>query len=640
MPKVLCLASVWVHLANFHLPYIRAMETKGYEVHVVSRGIPDDSGLAHTLNLPFKKKIITLSNLAVVFRLIRLIRKERYYLIYAHTTLAAFLCRLALLLSFAPRIRLIYVCHGYFFTTRSDGQVNFNPRSRFYLLCEKLVARVTSVLVLMNREDYTSAKRYRLGKNIHLSHGMGFDPEKYQLPDMKKVNGDKIIFLCVGELSLRKNQTLLLHAFKAVTKEFPKCELWFAGDGIKRGYYEKLTTKLGLNECVRFLGHVDDISRVYAEADVLISASRCEGLPLYLMEGLAFGLPVIVSDIKGHNDLIEHGINGLLYDSESSLINYMIELASSKMRSLLAGKARLPEKYLVGAAMEEMLRIIDLPVRFTEADVRISVIMGVFRPDRDKLREAINSVLNQDVVEVRGHTVFGLGLVICDDGSNDGTYEFLKKLADKEKRLKILCHETNRGLSAALNTCLDYAGGNYIARQDADDLSLPGRFAVQSIFLDNNPEISFIGSNVRLFMNDGIWAVKNFPEKPGKRDFLFALPYLHGSLMFRRELFDSYRYKEGLFTRRAEDYELLMRIYADGYVGANLSEPYYDYHDDGGKLKSMRYHHRFLSVWVRARGFLRLKLYPVAIPYVFKPLVVGLIPLKLLNRLKKRYYKL
>ena len=633
MPKVLCLASVWVHLANFHLPYIRTMEAKGYEVHVVSRGIPDDSGLPHTLNLPFKKSIFAFSNLVVVFRLIRLIRKERYYLIYAHTTLAAFLCRLALLLSFAPRVRLIYVCHGYFFTTRKDGKVSFNLGSRFFLFCEKLVAHLTSVLVLMNEEDYASAKRYRLGKRIYLSHGMGFVPEKYQLPTAKKINRDKVIFVCVGELSLRKNQTQLLYAFKAVNNEFPKCELRFAGDGAKRGYYERLATKLGIKECVRFLGHVDDISRVYAETDILVSASRCEGLPLYLMEGLAFGLPIIVSDIKGHKDLIEHGVNGLLYDTEITLVNYMIKLASSsEMRSLLARQARLPEKYLFKTAMEEMLKIIDLPELFNESEVKISVIMGVYRPDRDKLKDAVASVLNQDVTR--------LGLIICDDGSNDGTYEFLKELADKEKCMKILHHESNRGLAAALNTCLEFAKGLYIARQDADDHSLPERFAIQSAFLDNNPDISFVGSAVRLFDGHNVWAVKNFPERPTKADFLFAMPFLHGSLMFRHELLMSNRYKEGVITRRAEDYELLMRIYADGFVGANLREPNYDYFDDGGKLNSMRYHHRILNVWIRMRGFWQLKLYPIAILYVFKPLVVGLIPIKILKGMKKRYYKL
>ncbi|MCL2069147.1 MAG: glycosyltransferase [Oscillospiraceae bacterium] len=263
---------------------------------------------------------------------------------------------------------------------------------------------------------------------------------------------------------------------------------------------------------------------------------------------------------------------------------------------------------------------------------RISVIMGVYRPDRAMLTYSIRSVLDQDMP--------GLELIVCDDGSQDQTFEFLTKWAENEPRLKILRHGQNRGLAAALNTCLDCAGGEYIARQDADDLSVPGRFAAQSDFLDANPGLCFVGSAVRLFGGSGVWAVKAFPELPQKRDFLFAVPFSHGSLMFRGNLLKKHRYRVDRFTRRAEDYELLMRMYADGCFGANLTEPYYDYRDGGGMLSSMKYRRRMDAAVIRAKGFYRLGLYPAAIPYVIKPLIVGLIPLKLLNRLKRRHYRL
>lgn len=263
---------------------------------------------------------------------------------------------------------------------------------------------------------------------------------------------------------------------------------------------------------------------------------------------------------------------------------------------------------------------------------KISVIMGAYRPNHKMLMLSINSVLQQDWPD--------LELIICDDGSEDGTYEFLMKWAERESRLKILRHDKNRGLAAALNTCLDAADGKYIARQDADDLSRLNRFAVQADFLNQNQDIGFIGSAIRLFDDNGVWTVKSFTEKPQKRDFLFALPFQHGTLMFRRDLLKEYRYTVNKITRRAEDYELLMRMYADGHIGCNLTEPYYDYRDDGGLLSSMKYRYRIDATVIRAKGFYRLGLYPLGIPYVVKPLVVGLIPIKILNRLKKWHYGL
>jgi glycosyltransferase EpsD len=119
---------------------------------------------------------------------------------------------------------------------------------------------------------------------------------------------------------------------------------------------------------VRFLGHVRDISDLYAAADVLVSASRCEGLPFCVMEGLYFGLPVIASDIKGHRDLVEHGRNGLLYNprNTSELHRFMTVLGlSAKERGRLSSQAALPEKYLIQAVMDEFRHITGLPVPLT-----------------------------------------------------------------------------------------------------------------------------------------------------------------------------------------------------------------------------------------------------------------------------------
>ena len=363
--KVLYCASVWRHLENFHLPYIQEIEEAGFEVHVAASGIPQDTPFAFTCNLPFKKSILSPRNLGALLKLIRLMRRERFNLIYVHTTLAAFLCRAALFLSLVSGARLIYVCHGYFFEIGKHGKVQKTPRSLIYLLCEKLLSGTTSTLILMNREDFDSARRYRLSRDIRFSHGMGLVPERYVLPVITWRNDEDVVFLCVGELSARKNQEQLIRAFALVREEVPQSVLWLAGDGSKRARCERQVANLCILDHVKFLGHVQEISNVYAAADVLVSSSRSEGLPFCIMEGLYFNLPVIASDIKGHRDLIEHSMNGMLYDlnDDSQLARQMILLGlSGEERERLSKQASLPDKYIIGAVMGEYRQIIGLPV--------------------------------------------------------------------------------------------------------------------------------------------------------------------------------------------------------------------------------------------------------------------------------------
>jgi len=115
----------------------------------------------------------------------------------------------------------------------------------------------------------------------------------------------------------------------------------------------------------------------------------------------------------------------------------------------------------------------------------ISVIMGVHNSETDMLLSAVGSVLSQSVSDIE--------LIICDDGSENGIGKTLDSI--KDSRVKLISFEENKGLAAALNACIDVASGKYIARQDDDDISLPGRFEKQTEYLENHSDIDFIGTN-------------------------------------------------------------------------------------------------------------------------------------------------
>ena len=131
-----------------------------------------------------------------------------------------------------------------------------------------------------------------------------------------------------------------------------------------------------------------------------------------------------------------------------------------------------------------------------------------------------------------------------------------------------------------------------------------------------------------------------FVRAPGKKDFLMTLPFVHASLMLRREVLeDAGGYDAGRGTRRSEDYDLLMRLYAAGCRGENLDEPLYFIRRDEDTYRRRKYRYRLNETLVKWRGFSRLGLMPRALPYVLKPLAAGLVPRDALERMKKKYYR-
>lgn len=260
----------------------------------------------------------------------------------------------------------------------------------------------------------------------------------------------------------------------------------------------------------------------------------------------------------------------------------------------------------------------------------VSVIMGIYKMVNKEsiVKLAIDSILNQ--------TYKDFEFIICDDGSNDGTYEMVKNLIKKDNRVILIRNEENKGLAYSLNHCLSIAKGKYIARMDADDISMPDRLEKQIGFLNEHLEYAMVGCNLLLINDKGIWGKRILVKEPTKKSFLFTSPYCHPAIVMRKEVLDKVNnYKVEKITRRAEDYDLFMRIYANGYKGYNMQEFLYQFREDNDAYKRRAYKYRWDEVQVRYRGFKALDLMPNGLIYVIKPLIVGLIPQKILVKLRK-----
>lgn len=175
---------------------------------------------------------------------------------------------------------------------------------------------------------------------------------------------------------------------------------------------------------------------------------------------------------------------------------------------------------------------------------KISVVMPVYNQKESYLREAIESILNQTYTDFE--------FIIVNDGSTNNAEEII--LSYKDDRIVYIKQE-NQGVAKALNKGLDNAQGEYIARMDSDDISLPHRLAKQVEYLEKHPEVSILGSWYESFPENKIIKIR---ENIRFLDVLSGGCLCHPSVMMRKKDLAKYNliYNPDFSS---EDYELWSR---------------------------------------------------------------------------------
>ena len=197
------------------------------------------------------------------------------------------------------------------------------------------------------------------------------------------------------------------------------------------------------------------------------------------------------------------------------------------------------------------------------ANPKISVIMSVYNGEK-YLREAIESIFNQTFTDFE--------FIIVNDGSADGSLDIIRSYDDD--RIRLIDNEQNIGLTKSLNKALRFAEGEYIARQDADDVSLPNRLERQVNYLEKHPETAVLGTSVYLINENGKTIAKTIAlARPTLKDLHKGNQFTHGSVIFKKHVIAELGgYNESL--KYVQDYELWLRI-AKNYRIGNLREPLY-----------------------------------------------------------------
>lgn len=259
----------------------------------------------------------------------------------------------------------------------------------------------------------------------------------------------------------------------------------------------------------------------------------------------------------------------------------------------------------------------------------VSVIMGVYNTPIKYIKKAIDSILNQ--------TFQNFEFIICNDCCTDDTFEYVKKTYSNNPKIIIIENEVNKGLAYTLNHCIRISKGEYIARMDADDFSHENRFEKQIEFLKRNPKIDLVSCCCNVFDENGIYGERIYRNNVNVRDFLFNQPIIHPAIMVRKTALDIVNnYRDIKKTYRYEDYDLFLRMLIAGQKMYILPDKLFDFREDQNSLKRRAYKYRINEYRVRYENFKKLGLLPKYYLYCVKPLIVGLIPNKVLNNFRNK----
>ena len=325
--KIAHITTVDVSLEGLLLNQLRSLRAAGYDVAGISspgRRVPaiEAAGIRH-LAVPMSRNLTPWADLVSLWRLVCLLRRERFTVIHTHTPKAGLLGQLAARLAGVPVI--VNTVHGFYFHD------HMRPAARrFYIAMETVAAWCSHLILSQNAEDIQTALKEGicqpdriqfLGNGIDLTQ---FDPATVSAEDAQRcrqrlgIAADAPVVGFVGRLAARRKGFLdFLAAARDIAARMPHVRFLIAG-GSDRGKPDAVdpsaAADYGIADRCVFVGNRpnDELPPLYKIMSVLVLPSLFEGVPRVVMEAAAMGTPAVVSDVKGNREAVTHERNGLL----------------------------------------------------------------------------------------------------------------------------------------------------------------------------------------------------------------------------------------------------------------------------------------------------------------------------------------
>lgn len=334
--KVLFVATVVkTHIMTFHLPFIKLFHDKGWEVHVAARNDYENKedckipycDVFHDIDFP--RNPFSSHLLSSYKQLKKIAEEEKFSIVHTNTPVGGVVGRLALKHSRKKyNTKVIYQAHGFHFF-KGAPLINWI----LYYPVEYMLSYITDELIVINKEDESRALKFH-AKRVAYVPGVGVDTDKIKNLTVNKkekreslrLDKDDIVLLSVGELNENKNHRLVIDAiYNSSLKNDIRIKYIICGKGPLKEELENLINRFDLSSRIKLLGYREDIYEIMKISDIFVFPSKREGLPVSVIEAMAAGLPIIASDIRGNNELVQSE-NGYLYNNENEISEFILKL--------------------------------------------------------------------------------------------------------------------------------------------------------------------------------------------------------------------------------------------------------------------------------------------------------------------------
>ena len=319
--KVLIVCTTDNMVWQFLIPHIKFLEKLGNKVDVACNRswfffdeLKEQGINVHEIN--FARNPLHPRNLSAQSQLKALVRENKYDLIWCHQPVGGVMGRRV---GKKFKIPVVYTAHGFHFFAGAP-LVN----RIVYKTIEKHYAKCTDALVTMNDEDYENAKKFK-AKRVYKINGIGMDFNKYQpineskeeIRESLNLSKDDFVIVTVAEFIKRKNYDTMLKAVKELKDNKVPVKYLICGKGKLEKEIKEKVNELGIGDVVNILGFRKDINRILTAADLFMIASFHEGLTLSVIEAMSYGLPCVVSDVRGNRDLVHDGKGGYVCSTKN-----------------------------------------------------------------------------------------------------------------------------------------------------------------------------------------------------------------------------------------------------------------------------------------------------------------------------------
>ena len=312
--KIMMLATTDNMIWQFLLPHIKYLQEQGNIVECVCNKtgfwfdeLQNKYGLTcHQVSLP--RNPLHPSIFKGYSQLKKLQKQEKYDLVYCQQSVGGVMGRM---IAKKFKIPCIYTAHGFSFCEGNSKIKNF-----VFKTIEKNLSKHTDILITMNDYDFRVAQTFKT-KKVYKISGIGFDKNKYVTPleernEFRRSIGikDEFTILTVAEFIKRKNYSTMLKTIAELKEE--NIKFLICGTGRDKEDIETQIKELGIEDKVLMLGYRKDINSIMNASDIFFLPSHQEGLTLSIIEALNFALPVVTSNVRGNQDLVENGKGGFV----------------------------------------------------------------------------------------------------------------------------------------------------------------------------------------------------------------------------------------------------------------------------------------------------------------------------------------